>query len=163
MFLKRCHTGLLTGLLMIGAPAVAADVDFIEAFRACKAVDTNSERLACFDKLKPGTAQAKTISKADKIDDFGSEDMKSRGRLAKENRLDHITTKLLDAGKTSSGKYFFVLANGQVWRQLRADTSRFYLPRKTSGAEVLIKRKSFGAHSLKIAGKGRTIKVKRIR
>lgn len=157
----------ITGAALLfagGSYTATADSAFLTAFTACKKVEDSVERLACFDALEvKKQAASNTLNQDAREDDFGSEDIKERRELKEQQRAGSITVGLLEAGTSRTGKYFFVLSNGQVWRQLRADTSRFKVPKNLEGVEVSIERRSLGAHVLKIVGKSRSLKVQRIR
>lgn len=72
-----------------------------------------------------------------------------------------VSSGLLEAGKNRTGQYFFILENGQVWRQLPSDSTRVYIPKKLDGVTVTIKRKSLGSHILTL--KGRSMRVSRLK
>ncbi len=72
----------------------------------------------------------------------------------------------LDIAKTTEfgrGKTRFFLANGQVWEQTNAE--KFRIPKVRNGRlnQAEITKASFGSFNLRVNGKGRAVKVKRVR
>ncbi len=163
--------------LSIAAHALpaAAQSDLRNQFQKCRLIESDAERLACFDaigldgptanapKAPAATADAKPAKapKAEK-EEFGAEDLRRYNADEDDEREQSITVALLEYGKNRRGKHFFVLDNGQVWRQTPADTDRFYIP-KRDNVNVVIERGLFGGHFLKIEGKSRRIRVQRIK
>ena len=156
-------------LAMAATMATEADDNPITAFNACKKIIDREERLQCFDGLDftkfekqlHGSKSAGRQRSAD--NDFGAGDLAKSKKKSTEDAPRTLTAGLLEVGKTRSGKYLFVLANGQMWRQIQADTSRLLIPKKLDGIKVVIQRRSLGSHTLKLEGKPRSVKVKRIR
>ena len=175
--MKKLHSSLLfTALLLspLATAPVAADDDFLTAFKACQKIENDASRLACFDGLDtrqarvPAVATAPTpkkLTQEEKEDAFGASTIitkrKAEAKAEEDEELNELTMALVETGKTRSGKYFFLLENGQMWRQIKADTTRLPLPKKLDGVTVTIKRKKLGSHRLTL--KGRSVRVKRIR
>lgn len=174
--MKKPHLPLLliAFLLPSLSAASAADDDFLAAFKACRKIEDDAARLACFDGLDAKQAKApavaaapapKKLTKEEKEDAFGASTIitkrKAEAKAEEDEELKELTMALVETGKTRSGKYFFLLENGQMWRQIKADTTRLPLPKKLEGVTVTIKRKRLGSHSLTL--KGRSVRVKRIR
>lgn len=168
----------LTAFTLMTAPAAAVSKgDLLEAIRACGSIKTDAERLTCFDAISASEiARSSTNAEAtaaqkptleERKDAFGAQAImarkKSHARAKGDGgtELNEVTYKLLEAGTNRSGKMFFIMENGQVWRQLPADTGKVRIPRKLDNLEVTIKRKMLGSHILII--KGRSIKVKRLK
>lgn len=161
----------LTVLAVVTAHEVeASETSLLDAIRACGKIKDNSERLSCFDAISPTDTASATMPEPtleQKKDAFGSQALKARKKSFAEasgennQELDEATFKLLEAGKNRAGKFFFIMENGQVWRQLPADTGRVRIPKKLADVEVTIKRKLLGSHILIL--NGRSIKVKRLK
>jgi len=153
------------------APGAMAQ-DLGRALMECRDISDDSDRLACFDSLASGLESgAQVVSEApapvlSPEEQFGVEDLAETKEKKKKEResLKSLTSPVVDIGRNGNGKYVVILENGQIWRQLSADTGRLRIP--GSGAEGLsveIKRRSLGAHSLYLDGDNRGIKVERIK
>lgn len=155
----------------------ASEPSLLTAIKTCGTIKSDSKRLACFDAIstskiamsseqtKEPASQEPTLQQ--KKDAFGAQALKARSKSFAEAKgegdkeLKEMTFKLLEAGKNRAGKFFFIMENGQVWRQLPADTGKVRIPRKLVDVEVIIKRKMLGSHILIL--NGRSIKVKRLK
>lgn len=170
------------------AAALVACVGFTESASAqglassvmeCREISNDSDRLACFDALASGLSVGDVISDVSHQiaeaappqpvltpeERFGAEDLpQTEEEKREEDKLKSLAASVVDIGRNGRGKYVIVLANGQVWRQLSADTGKLRIPR--AGAEGLnaeIKRRMLGAHSLYLNGENRGIRVERIK
>ncbi len=74
--------------------------------------------------------------------------------------IDRITAPVTRAGRNNAGKYFVVLENGHLWRQ--QDSSRVLAPRGGPDS-VVIERGALGAFFMRLEGRGRAIRVERVR
>lgn len=63
---------------------------------------------------------------------------------------------------TVRGKYVIEFENGEVWRQLDADTTPIALPRDTSGLTAEVTRSILGSTTIKIHGTYRAFKASRV-
>jgi len=63
---------------------------------------------------------------------------------------------------TAWGKYVIEFENGEVWRQLNADTTPIALPADTSGLSAEIKRSILGSTRIKIRGSYPAFKASRV-
>jgi len=61
----------------------------------------------------------------------------------------------------NNGKYRFYLANGQVWEQ--SDGRNVFIPKSAPQLIAEIRRAAMGSYLMQINGKGRAIRVKRIK
>ena len=100
---------------------------------------------------------------ANSDDGFGAEDLKERLKKSQAKKPKQLSVSIVEIAQNKQGKYVIILENGQIWRQLKADTNRLRVPRKSEGLTAVIKRRSLGAHSFSIAGDKRTIKVERMK
>lgn len=73
--------------------------------------------------------------------------------------LDHITANVTDYSYNAYGKFVIFLDNGQIWRQLSADSGKARF-RSSGGNTVVIERGVIGGYNL-ILNDGATFKVKR--
>lgn len=153
------------------APMVVANDSLSDGVAACAKIDKDKKRLKCFDALSrkvTATAPVQAEKKmAQQKNDFGAESLKARERSFSktdekgEKSPDEMIFTILEAGKNRAGNYFFIMENGQVWRQLSADSGKFRVPKNVSGKTVKIKKKLFGSHMLTL--NGFSIKVKRLK
>ena len=151
--------------LLAGSPAFAsASSPLAEAMAACKRIKAASSRLNCYDAISANKELlVPPASTQFTEDDFGATDLKSRQKQVEAEKPKRMTSGIVELGTNRSGKYFFVLANGQTWIQAQSETHKLYIPKKLSNVNVVIKRTIMGGHTLKIEGKKQSIKVKRLR
>jgi hypothetical protein len=91
---------------------------------------------------------------------FGAENLVKKDRNRKK-QLRAIATSITTS---KSGKYIIVLENGQVWRQISGDTNKLRVRRGAeSGQEVVIKKRSLGAHALLLSNSKLSILVRRVK
>lgn len=163
---------------------MAAHADESEGWRRCASVDSDEERLACYDREsgragrsedateQPAPAPppvatedsittdsgAKTEEKAaatEMPEDFGAEQVKG-GESNEQDRTAWATVTSCE--KDGYNKYYFFLDNGQVWKQIDSDRLRV----KGCDFRILITRDAFG-YKLQIDGKGQRTRVQRVR
>ncbi|NNE39763.1 MAG: hypothetical protein HKN14_02465, partial [Marinicaulis sp.] len=96
---------------------------------------------------------------------FGRNDLKDfqkeKKKTSKVNNT--LASKVIEIAENKRGKYVVILENGQIWRQLSADTDKLRVPKDASGIGVTIKRKALGAHVLSLETGKRSIRVERIK
>lgn len=149
----------------------------------CTAIDTDAERLACYDKLfvrsadqpqkeakaaataaaaeAPATAAATKASAASasaNLDDFGLDGRKPAGQ-ADPTPLEEIQARIAKLETQPRGQAVLTLDNGQVWQQQEYD---WHLAFKV-GDEVIIKRGALRSYRLQQKGNNRMTHVTRIR
>jgi hypothetical protein len=158
----------------------AADDEIKAQVQACKTIADDENRLNCFDQISLHPASSKEPEKSqqnhdkDSIepsqglstpslneDEFGAESLRARIEEKEKQTPQKIEVSLIEVGKNRLGKFFFVLSNGQVWRQLKADTQSVVIPRDLSDSKVKIRKKLLGGYLLTLDG--RSVRVKRIR
>lgn len=170
---------LAATLLFFGLSQNVSAQNLAPALLECRNITDAADRLDCFDKLagsldeqavlaaqeqapEPGDEEAAPVLTAEQS--FGLEDLPSEQKKKREEKTESLTASVVDIGRNGRGKYVIILENGQVWRQLTADTSKLRVPRSgAEGISVEIKRKMFGAHMLSLDGDNRSIKVERIK
>jgi hypothetical protein len=163
---------------LAAAPACADAVrDALVELAKCADIADAAERLKCFDAAaprarsalaapaeKPGEekvtvenfglpAQSKPVTKTE---DFGKPPPEPKG-------ITEITSSVLEFAKTPFGKAVFILDNGQVWRQLDADSSNVLEPRAGTKMKVTIEVGVFGSYNLSIEGRNGMVKVTRLK
>ena len=169
-----------TIVAFVGLPGSASAQGLASGVMECREIGDDSDRLACFDALANGLSAGGVIADASQLptvaasppqpaltpeERFGADDLpKTEAEKREEDQLKSLATSVVDIGRNGRGKYVVVLANGQVWRQLSADTSKLRIPGAgAEGLPVEIKRRMLGAHSLYLNGENRGIRVERIK
>jgi hypothetical protein len=140
----------------------------------CTAIDSDAERLACYDKLfvhsadqpqkeaqaaaTAAAAEASAASGSADLDDFGLDGRKPPGQ-ADEPPLEEIQARIAKLETQPRGQAVLTLDNGQVWQQQEYD---WHLAFKV-GDEVIIKRGALRSYRLQQKGNNRMTPVTRIR
>ncbi len=171
-----------------------SESDALHDIASCRGISKSKARLRCFDratkfmdKALERTAEAKqTESQGGKVTtsvaalpaetgppasydaeavdpdaSFGAENLVKKDGRERKKELRGITASITTS---KSGKYFIVLENGQVWRQLQADTNKLRIRRGAdSGLDVIIKRRAMGAYALRLTNARVSILVRRIK
>jgi hypothetical protein len=150
----------------------------------CTAIDSDAERLACYDQLfvrsanqppkeakaadqpqqeakaaaPAAAAQASAASASANLDDFGLDGRKTAGQ-ADPKPLEEIQARIAKLETQPRGEAVLTLDNGQVWQQQEYD---WHLAFKV-GDEVIIKRGALRSYRLQQKGNNRVTPVTRIR
>jgi hypothetical protein len=170
---RRIRPIFLAGFLSaVIAPGIAAQ-DLAVALQACRTVQDDAERLACYDReietrRQPPTtnapAQAAVPAAASLTPEqrFGYEDVRDRERRDQgpdgTRALEELVAKVAGIAKRPDGALLITLENGQVWRQ---STPESYF-RLGVGDTVRIKPAALGSFLL-YANSRRSIRVTRLR
>ena len=96
-------------------------------------------------------------------DEFGANDLPAAKKAKQKKRPNVMNASLVEIARNNRGKYVIILDNGQIWRQIRADTNKLLVPKEEEGAKIQIKRRTLGAHSFRFEKDNRTIRVERIK
>jgi hypothetical protein len=178
--------------LSFAVPSMAAGPSEPNGWRdiaSCREISKSKARLRCFDRATrfldetleraaqagqtattvaplaslPAGRSPPTPNNAEEFDpdaSFGAENLVKKDRNRKK-QLRAIATSITTS---KSGKYIIVLENGQVWRQIPGDTNKLRVRRGAeSGQEVVIKRRSLGAHALLLSNSKLSILVRRVK
>ena len=137
-------------------PALATDLD--TELTACRAVEADSERLACYDAIgsRPQAAAAEPVTAATfgkSADDAGREKRDSFG----PTDLRQLEAKVVKLRPTGDYKVEITLDNGQRWRQV----SSSYLKLRVGDA-IVIKRAALDSYRLVRVGNNRSMSVRRV-
>ncbi len=160
----------------------------LEAVYACAVMADDAARLACFDtavaefKAAESTGEIVTVSKEEikeaKKEGFGFNlpslsglgkifdggDNKEKDKTAELSNEFKSQTFEIERTKTFSyDKTKFYFTNGQVWEQVGSGSVR--IPREKDGVKntALISSAAMGSYKLQMGGKGRSIKVRRVK
>jgi len=175
---------LLLAALLVAGPALAdATRDALEALTKCADISDPAERLKCFDAAVPGARNALSpavqpakpakeegggllewfgFSRPPKpvttVEQFGKP---PEPAVEESKELKEITSTVLEFATTPKGRAIFILDNGQVWKQLDADTTE--LRDVPVATKVLIEVGFLGSFNLTIEGRNGLIKVSRLK
>ena len=172
---------LVLGFAALLAPQLAhadATHDALAEFAKCADLANPTERLKCFDAAVPaaknalGAAPPKAKEEAGSVQQFGftpppkpvlkPEDFgKPPAPPEEPKEITEITSTVLEFAKTPIGRMVLILDNGQVWRQLDADTTE--VRDVARGAKITIEKGVFGSYNLTIEGRNGLIKVTRLK
>jgi len=166
---------------LVAGPARAdATRDALTEIAKCADIAVSSERLKCFDAAVPRAKSAlaapaeKPAEKSllewfgfarpqkkpvAKPEDFG----KPTPEPGPGEEITEITATALEFAKNPRGKSVFILDNGQVWRQLDADSTVVRDPAPGTTMKVTIETGSLGSYNLTIEGRNGLIKVSRLK
>ena len=167
-------------LALVAAPAHAdATRDALTEMTKCADIADSAERLKCFDAAVPHAksalaAPAPVAKEKSFLDWFGfgrpsppvtkPEDFgKAAPEPAPGEEITQIKATVLEFARTLRGKCLFVLDNGQVWRQLDADSTNVPDPDERSTMRVTIETGALGSYNLTIEGRNAWIKVSRVK
>ncbi len=171
-----------------GASAQMADPAELSEIASCRQIPKANDRLRCFDRTTkimetPATsiaavvedgegevAAAPVITEAEKEEErrsdlvagFGAEDLVVQDA---DKRLKELRAVATEITKDRRGNFVITLDNGQVWRQLSSDTKKLRVrkDKEGDGHEVILKKRSLGAYTLRLTTAKRSILVRRIK
>ncbi len=162
---KTIWLALLAGLAT--APSAMADDAFVDSALECRSVESAEERLACYDRIidsrsgrsiPAASAEAAPAANAAAATNEAEEEFGLPPMADEDDKIDRIEAIVVKVSTSSSRKMTFELDNGQTWRQITSSSLRV-----DEGDEVVIRRRSFGSHSLSREGTSRSMKVKRVK
>ncbi|MEO1014712.1 MAG: hypothetical protein AAFX08_05930 [Pseudomonadota bacterium] len=114
--------------------------------------------------IAEATAAETSAAAAPEAEGFGAEDLRAQAPREKKAQKDRVLVAgVVDVAKNGRGKYLIILDNGQVWRQLKADTNNLLVPKNLEDETARIRRKSMGSHILSLSSGRRSIRVERIK
>lgn len=139
----------LTFLLLMFFAFGASAQSLTEQLRSCSELESDGERLSCYDELSAGLIQRVE-------DSFGQEEELAAEIV--EEAPDSLTVVVSEIaqGPAPDFKIIVTLENGQIWRQ--TDVNRVYWEQ---GELVEITRGLFGSFFMKSTEGGRRIRVTR--
>ena len=165
------------GAFVFGVSGNAVAQNLMPDLLECKNLTDDSKRLKCFDGLMSDfDSNAVMAEMAAPVippvpvltpeERFGAEDLATTQKEVRKerNKVKALTASVIDVAKNKRGKYIVILENGQVWRQITADSSKLRIASSgAAGMSATIKKKSLGAHILLLNKDKRSIRVERIK
>jgi len=149
----------LPNLFGLGNSSKSASVDK----KAEKSLE--SPLTAPVEPPKTEESQKQIIEKSAEIEDKKIKPTKRQSikEAIESNQIKEVTFDIAKTTEFGRGKKRFFLANGQVWEQ--ADKGSIRIPKARGGNvnHVKITKAAFGTYNLRVNGKGRAYKVKRVR
>lgn len=180
--LNSMKAGVLALIITAGIAGPAGAQDLGSALLDCRAIEDSRDRLACYDNVAGALSQGRMETSAAPVtrerqaaapapaapvltaeESFGRDDLPEVRKEENEKKLKMITANVVEIGRNNRGKYVVILDNGQIWRQINADTNRLRVPKDAEGLVAEVKRKMLGAHDLSLNTGNRTIRVERIK
>ncbi|MEP1231225.1 MAG: hypothetical protein ABJG88_11155 [Litorimonas sp.] len=171
-----------TGAAHVSAQAQSAEQPKeLQAIYACKVKTNSDERLACYDAA---IGNFETAEKSGEIITFDTQENKNEKRnlFGKKKKAEQPASR--QSSKVKSGfddnvkevsfhidrtkafgrkKNRFYFSNGQIWEQTQDEVLR--IPESKNGEINIanIRKASFGSYMLNINGKGKAVRVKRVK
>ncbi|MCR9196630.1 MAG: hypothetical protein NXH88_17965 [Hyphomonas sp.] len=158
------------------APAWAQENVSTESIYACASIETDAERLACYDaavtqfRAAEEAGEVATISKSEiaelNRESFGfslpslPKNILPKFGSSDESDIDVLTEPVKSVSRTRLDKLRVTLENGQIWEQI--DTKQVYYSKKRGVESAEINRAALGSFKMKLDG-GRAFRAKRIR
>ncbi len=154
----RCVEAALPALRAAHPGAVALAAERADAARLAAAQEAKDEfGLSPAQQQEQKTAAAEVYER----ESFGDDDLKKD--QSDEDEVDRVSGVAVEIGKNNRGKIFVILDNGQVWRQIDADSRSPYIPRNAEGLPVEIKKGALGSYFVKVGNAKESFKANRIK
>lgn len=163
-----------------GLLAKTPEQRILEPFEACRDVVDNDQRLSCFDAaVAVGQSRAlaeqnnrlerrkedfgltsKQIKESDKDAEKAAIASNSKKRIARDEVVKQVDSKVADVFTNGYNKQMFVLENGQIWQETNI---RSYNGSVRPGKDVTIKEGRFAGYRLKVGKQVGFIGVRRVK
>lgn len=175
---------IATGIAALTLPsssvlAKTSEQRILEPFEACRDIVDNNKRLSCFDNAV-STGQSRALAEQNnrvkrRKEDFGltskqikksseaqeaSAPSKSAKRIARDEVIKQVDSKVTDVFTNGYSKQMFVLENGQMWQETDI---RSYNGSVRPGKDVTIKKGRFAGYRLKVGKQVGFIGVRRVK
>ncbi len=163
-------------ILALALPALAESPVSTGDVYACAEIESNEERLACYDtavgrlKAAEEAGEVATVTREEveqvKKDSFGFS-IPSLPKLAlpklggdDDGEIKEIQQAVVSVRTTPLKKVIVTLENGQVWEQ--TDTTKIFVSKKRPPQTAVVKAASLGSFKMKLDN-GRVFKAKRVK
>ncbi|WP_417319254.1 hypothetical protein [Emcibacter sp.] len=150
-------------VVFMGALPVQAEASSLEnQIKKCRAIESDSARLACYDALGrastavavPDKAVEPVVPRAEQ--NFGAEKVEKKATDSKEE-LSSITATVTKVVWSPRKQFAVYLDNGQIWMQ--KDNQRVNLPDEDFTVEI--KKGALGSYKMTVPGRKSFIRVVR--
>ena len=164
---------VLPGIVsMMVVPAIAAAEEPSASLRACRSLQDDAKRLACYDRevdrlgaqtasagAAPAAPAAPAQTPEERFGRTGAMNREESDRMAQESReLGELRATISEIWTRADGLMVLTLDNGQIWKQIRPD-SQFRLK---AGEKVRIQPAALGSYLLSGESK-RSTRVSRVK
>lgn len=151
----RCFEAALAGVRESHPGAVAlAEAEREEIARLAAAQEANEFGLTGRESDRNAFANAGSpAAQADK---------EERQARIEAKEIDRIESVSVAAGRNNTGRVFVVLESGQIWKQLKSDSTRPVLRSDGEGLPVTIRKGALGSFFVKI-GESQAFRAERIK
>ena len=157
-----------------GAAHTQSAADASAEIARCTAIADSAARLKCYDAAAPranGAAAQQAGEAPGRVDGFGLSApepvtrVEDFGKPPPPPEITQITATVTELARTARGRSIFVLANGQVWRQLDGDDTDVQDPQPGKTMKVAIETGLglLGNYNLTIEGRNASIRVRRVK
>jgi hypothetical protein len=167
---------VFSAALLLATTGAAAEDDATRAFLRCMALQNDTERLACYDRLAhevvelglpgsraPGAGAGSAAAAAGSSSQPASaqpapEEQFGMAQASPGEEISSITASVVGGFAGWAGGTVFELDNGQVWEQVGSDRYEY----AGRDRKVVIKRALFGSFQLSPEGLNRRVRVRRV-
>jgi len=146
--------------------SMAAESDPTEALKACARTENTDERVACYEELGKrvladeldvaGIPEAAAASMPDAQTVSVEAPVESGDADSEDYEYKPIRAHVRSCQEASDKRWFFILDDGEVWKQSGGRTRRF----KDCDFDVTIRKDLFG-YKMEIDGDDKTVRVRR--
>lgn len=160
-------------IFVAGAAHADAKADASAEIARCAGIADSAARLKCFDAAAPranSAPAAQPAREAPDRDGFGLPPppvtkVEDFGKPPPPPEITRITATVIELARTARGRSIFVLANGQVWRQLDGDDANVQDPQpgKTMKVAIEMGLRLLGSYNLTIEGQNALVRVRRVK
>jgi hypothetical protein len=125
-------------------------------------------RLAAKEEAKEDFGLPAAVANADEPfeeKEFGAENLPKSARADDEDDgdVDSIEANVTEIGHSLNGKIIVFLDNGQIWRQIDADTSSPYIRKNIEGMTATVKRGVLSSYVVRLSGTRDAFKARRVK
>ena len=157
--------------VVAGAARADAAGDASAEIAKCAGMADSAARLRCFDAAaqRANGAAAQPAREAPDRDGFGFSPpqavtgVEDFGKPPPPPEITQIMATVIELARTARGRSIFVLANGQVWRQLDGDDTDVQDPQPGKTMKVAIETGLLENYNLTIEGRNASIRVRRVK
>jgi hypothetical protein len=155
--LPRACRQILCGVVALSSSAAYAQID-VSAMRECRRIADTAARVACYDAIPLGEAQAAPAA-TPQPRGFGSNQL-PRSEPERAAEPEEVTATVANAVEREPGVYLLTFEDGTQWQFVDAAPRSYAPPRRGSRVEIIAA--SMGSYLLRF-GEQRALRVRRVR